>query len=422
MYAPTNSGCCVVATPARRLSSETNRVTPTSDLDYHLPEELVATRPAPTRDGARLMILQRGRPDVLEHRLVRDIPDLLEPGDLLAMNTSRVLPARLHGVRAETGGRVQGLFLMQGQQRGQWIVMLRAGHLRAGITVDLHDTSDQPGGVEIRLIDRVEAEPGAWLVQVTDRHLPGGVPDLTTIERVGLPPLPPYILSARRHRGEAEDQPDDIHRYQTVYAHAGHDQMPPTEEGGRSAAACGVLGSIAAPTAGLHFTPELLAQLDARRINRTEVNLHVGTGTFKPVETAHVDEHPIHAEWCSIEPSFIDPMQEAAARGRLFAIGTTSARTLESYAAWMAQHPGSPPPPSLETRILITPGHRWGLVGGMLTNFHLPRSSLMAMVASLLSPPGDPGAGVKHLRHAYQTAVAQQYRFYSYGDAMLILP
>lgn len=181
-------------------------------------------------------------------------------------------------------------------------------------------------------------------------------------------------------------------------------------------------GSVAAPTAGLHFTPELLGKLADKGVGRADVVLHVGTGTFRPVEVERLEDHPMHTEWCSMTARAIGQVRGAKATGRVFAVGTTAARALESYAAWGGANPGQTPPESIDTRILITPGHRWGWVDGMVTNFHLPRSTLLAMVAALFETDGGAGVGVKRLLEAYRDAVARGYRFYSYGDAMLILP
>lgn len=395
------------------------RVIATDELDYTLPEELIATRPADRRDEARLMVLKRSDPGFLQHRIIRDLPQLFSAEDFLVFNRSRVLPARIHGVRSGTGGRVQGLYLRHAEQRNTWVAMLRAGHLRPGASIDLFDPNGHPAGVVLTLIEKMVDEAGAWVVEVADSADPDAPSGLATLERVGLPPIPPYILNARRHRGQQEDQPDDQARYQTVFA----------EPGGASArsdslatGSVGGFGSVAAPTAGLHFTPELLDRVQTTGARIGHVTLHIGSGTFKPIETTHIEEHPIHAEWCSIEPELLPTIRAATPRGRLFAIGTTSARTLESYAGWLEANT-TPAPRWLQTRLLITPGYRWKLVDGMLTNLHLPRSSLLAMIASLLTREEDgPLEGVRRIRHAYEVAVKERYRFYSYGDAMLILP
>lgn len=395
------------------------RVIATDELDYDLPQELIATRPADRRDEARLMVLKRSDTAFLQHRIIRDLPALLSAEDVLVFNRSRVLPARIHGVRSGTGGRVQGLYLRHAERPGAWVAMLRAGHLRPGASVDLLDPRGNAAGVSLQLIEKLPDEAGAWVVEVTDATDAAGPAGLATLERVGLPPIPPYILNARRHRGEQEDQPDDQARYQTMFAESR--AASPRTHAAESEAHEG-FGSVAAPTAGLHFTPELLARVQAVGARVGHVTLHIGSGTFKPIETTHIEEHPIHAEWCSIDPQTLPTFRAASTRGRLLAVGTTSARTLESYAGWLATH-HEPAPRWLQTRLLITPGYQWKLVDGMLTNLHLPRSSLLAMIASLLTPPGDdPLEGIRRVRHAYEVAVKERYRFYSYGDAMLILP
>ena len=395
----------------------------TAELDYDLPSHLVATRPAEPRDAARLMVVSRSDPSRLEHRHVRDLPGLLSPGDLLVLNTTRVLPARLVGERADTGGRVEGLYLRDGPEPRTWVLLVQGKRLRPGGRLAFRAPHGREGA-ELVLLDRVEGEAGAWIARVVEDTAP-------LLTRIGHVPLPPYIRRARLAAGDAEDASHDAERYQTVYAREG--------------------GSIAAPTAGLHFTPALLQDLAARGVERADVTLEVGVGTFRPVETEFVEDHPIHAEWCGmsqevhgrIEPrasaggideprasaSGIDEPRasasgihepRASASGihvgsesrptRVICVGTTAARTVETYAALNGC------PPRVSTRLLITPGYRWRWVDGLLTNFHLPRSSLMAMVAALLPE------GVPRLKSLYAEAVARGYRFYSFGDAMLVLP
>jgi len=351
-----------------------SRMLRTDELDYDLPEGSIATRPASPRDSARLMVVPGpGQP---EHARVHDLPGFLRPGDLLVFNRSRVLPARFEGVRADTGGKVEGLYLRDGAEPGTWEVMLKARRFKVGMRIIIE-------GAELELISRgSDDEPGARLVRVHGDAA-------RALEQAGLTPLPPYIRAARARKGEAVDDADDRAWYQTVYA--------------REA------GSVAAPTAGLHFTPELLAGLDAAGIRRATVLLHVGSGTFRGVETETVEAHPMHAERCAMDGDCRTEIEAAKARGgRVIAVGTTAARTLESlWAAGAAE---------ADTRLLITPGYRWHVVDGLFTNFHLPRSTLMAMVGALL--PG----GVARLRELYALAISEGYRFYSYGDAMLVLP
>lgn len=435
---------------------------PLSALDYTLPQELIAREPVSPRDSARLLVVSRSDPARLEHRVVRDLPELLAPGDLLIVNDSRVIPARLTGARSDTGGRVEGLFLSttDGSER-TWRIMLKAKRPRIGSRIDLTSNRGIDTGVSLELLARTttevheadahaslaQASPGAtaddashaadtaaWIVRVV------GADDLTSavaiLDRVGSTPLPPYIRSARKrdateagaatHAAPTDDDAHDRTVYQTVYA------------GDKS-------GSVAAPTAGLHFTAELLSNLRHRGIARHPVTLHVGLGTFKPVETEFVEQHPIHAEWCSVPRSTAAALQTPPPRGgagvgfdasaasnlpassaprarpRTIAVGTTAARTLESFTpAQLA----STSPCEHWTRILITPGYAWQNVDGLMTNFHLPCTTLMAMVASLLDERSGAGSGdgVQRLQRIYAEAISHKYRFYSFGDAMLILP
>ena len=355
----------------------------TDDLNYDLPPDRIATEPADPRDSARLLVIRRSDPDRLEHRTVRDLPAILSAGDTLVANTTRVLQARFVGANVDTGGSIQGLYLRDGAEAGTWVVLIKARRHRVGarLRVAHPDRTDQ---IELELLGRATDEDGAWIVRVE------GDP-ASALDRIGLPPLPPYILSARQQQGGRPDRADDRDRYQTVYA-----DEP---------------GSVAAPTAGLHFTPRLLADLAASGVHREDVTLHVGSGTFKPVEAEHVEEHAMHAERCAIAPGVVDRLrQRRAAGGRVIPIGTTSCRTIEAFAG-LGLDQGS-----IETDLLITPGYDWRLTDGLLTNFHLPRSTLLAMVGALLPE------GVERLKAVYAEAIREQYRFFSFGDAMLILP
>ncbi|MBM4108230.1 MAG: tRNA preQ1(34) S-adenosylmethionine ribosyltransferase-isomerase QueA [Phycisphaerae bacterium] len=393
----------------------------TDELDYHLPQDLIATEPASPRDSARLMVLSRSNAARLEHRTVADLPSLLHAGDLLVFNTSWVVPARLIG-RRPTGGRVEGLFVKEWS--GGWVCMLRGGGLRPGLLIGLgRGASGEASGVSLELVERAGDEPGGWRVRVLGAE---GLSTPTVLERLGLTPLPPYILKARRDRLALVDDRADRGRYQTVLAAHGPAvaaQRVREDDGGGSA-------SIAAPTAGLHFAPGLLARLESAGVRRAEVVLHVGSGTFRPIEAEVVEEHRMHAEWCRV-PEETRAAMERARGGRVIAVGTTTARTLESYAAALEgdddlrARVGASGlargvwPDWLSTRLLITPGFRWRWCDALLTNFHLPRSTLLAMVASRLD---DPPAGLTRLLDAYRAAVSAGYRFYSFGDAMLILP
>jgi S-adenosylmethionine:tRNA ribosyltransferase-isomerase len=413
--------------PGNSGAERTPRMLRTDALDYELPEDLIATTPAEPRDAARLMVLSRSDPGRLEHRAVRDLPEVLRPRerrstmppDLMVVNATRVLAARFTGVRVDTGGHVEGLYVRPGSApAGEssagpvWVVLLKMRRMKPGVLVALHDRHGRESGVRLRLLERDAGDPGAWAVAVESERLALSpamtAPDL--LEWVGLTPLPPYILAARRRTRASVAEEADRSRYQTVYA---------TDRGERPGH-----GSVAAPTAGLHFTAPLLEALREAGVERAEVTLDVGLGTFKPVETEHVEEHPMHAEWCSVPGATAGAVArihgpDPARRGRVIAVGTTAARTLESFESVGAMLRDR----AHETRILITPGYRWRHVDGLLTNFHLPRSTLLAMVASLLMREGDdPMEGVRRLLGAYAVAVREGYRFYSYGDAMVILP
>ena len=370
----------------------------TSELEYELPEELIATRAAEPRDSARLMVVSRSDPKVLEHAFVRDIAKFLKSGDRLVLNSTRVLRARLVG-KKPSGGKVEGLFLSAPSQ-DEWIVMLGASHLHESTRVDLMLEHESPSGVWLELKQKLIDEPGAWRVQV---H--GACAEATAeLERVGRTPLPPYILKSRKRHEIAVTDGEDRARYQTVFAAAAHSKSES-------------LGSVAAPTAGLHFTPQLLEELRVRGVHKSDVVLHVGTGTFRSVETETVEAHPMHSELCHLPPATREEIaQTRTAGGRVICVGTTSARTVESFA--QATRTGDSQNQWMHTRILISPGYQWQWTDGMLTNFHLPRSTLMAMIGSLLEKSG----GVARLRELYAIAVAERYRFYSFGDAMLIVP
>jgi S-adenosylmethionine:tRNA ribosyltransferase-isomerase len=421
----------------------------TSDLEYDLPEGAIATAPAEPRDAAKLMVLWRSEPGRVEHATVRDLPRFVRAGDLLVVNQTRVLRARLLGTRVDTGGKVQGLYLgnalthegMKAHRleslshldaHRRWVVMLQGKSMRPGIVVRMVGASG--AAVDLRLLERDASEHAAWVVEVVagdvgDAMGPEG--DAAVLERVGWTPLPPYILKARTQRGEAGDEGYDRTRYQTVFAagegaHRAGEAATPTERDGP-----GDVGSVAAPTAGLHLTDRVMAELSAAGVRRAAVTLHVGSGTFKPVEAETLAEHRMHTEWCSMERGTREEIvrtRGADSRGRVICVGTTSARTVESFAmAAERGEVGSAGASWLATDILIEPGYRWRWTDGLLTNFHLPRTTLLAMVASMLERPGEQrgeGAGesLARLKGAYAEALSRGYRFFSYGDAMLILP
>ena len=411
-----------------------------ADYDYHLPSRLIAQTPVEPRDSARLLVLDRATGG-LDHHTFRDLPDLLRPGDVLVANNSRVLPARLYGRRAGSGGAVEVLLLREDFGAGPdvWIALVRPGRrIRPGEVLLLdgrppataNTTSGavstgsagilpahgrgEPGpraadtlGTNVGWLDgqrtdgqRTDAgapseydtsapdEPPLLTATVLD-SLEGGERRLrlraaegtvrAAIHRVGVTPLPPYIHAPLR----------DPERYQTVYA---RDE-----------------GSVAAPTAGLHFTPDTLQRLQARGVTLRHVTLHVGAGTFKPMGGEEVAEHVMHAEWAELDAATAAALNAARDEGRrVIAIGTTSVRVLESaatpeglraYAGW--------------TDIFITPGHTFRAVDGLITNFHLPRSTLLLLVGAFASK--------ELIDKAYAEAIAKEYRFYSFGDAMLIL-
>ncbi|MFG0245183.1 MAG: tRNA preQ1(34) S-adenosylmethionine ribosyltransferase-isomerase QueA [Phycisphaerales bacterium JB052] len=376
----------------------------TDELDFELPSELIATRPAEPRDASRLLVVQRSDPGRIEHRVFSDLPELLSPSDLLVFNRSRVVPARLLGQRVGTGSKLEGLYLHDAPEHEhagggvEWIAMIKTKRAQPGKRYALLDQAGQPSDTIIELIERDDAEgPGAWRVRVEGGD--GG--SFEILKRLGRTPLPPYILAQRKARDDDPGEQFDRSHYQTTYA----SQAEP--------------GSVAAPTAGLHFTTGVIDQLHARGIDTTEVSLHVGAGTFKPVETETLEDHPMHHEWCGLgDASGRFPPEP---NQRVIAVGTTSARTLESYAQLAAEHPNSVLPDRYSTDILIAPGYDWRWVHGMVTNFHLPRSTLLAMIAGLLEVPGQVN-GLDRVHEIYREAIAQRYRFYSYGDAMLVLP
>ncbi len=338
-----------------------------ASYDYPLPPELVAQEPLAERDASRLLVLDRATGRV-EHRRFADLPDLLRPGDLLVTNRSRVFPARLLGQRRE-GGPAE-ILLVRERGDGLWEAMLRPGRrLRPGMVVEVaHDF-------------HVRIEAGGEQLLRTVRLISDELPPQAAIERYGHAPLPPYI---RR-----PDRPADRERYQTVYA-----REP---------------GSVAAPTAGLHFTPELLARLAARGIERAEVVLHVGPGTFRPVEVEDVREHSVDPERYVVPPETAAAVDRARAEGRrILAVGTTATRVLETATSADGRLLAG----EGETALVIVPGHRFRAISGLVTNFHLPGSSLLLLVCAL--------AGRERLLAAYEQAVRERYRFYSYGDAMLI--
>jgi S-adenosylmethionine:tRNA ribosyltransferase-isomerase len=341
----------------------------TDELDFHLPPELIAQTPPKERAEARLLHYRRSDQSIA-HRTFADLPDLLRAGDLLVFNDSRVVPAKLL-LRKATGGRVEGLFLAD-DGAGRWRVLLK----NVGASRDPLAFADSPG-LTMRVLERVHE--GEYRVEVSTPE-----PATDVLARVGRMPLPPYIK-----RGKEGDPLDEMdrERYQTVYAR--------------------LAGSVAAPTAGLHFTPAVMDRLKSRGVQAAYVTLHVGMGTFKPVVADTLAGHAMHTESYTISPDAADAINRAKRDGRrVVAVGTTATRVLES------QPPGDVTPKSGETSIFIYPPYDWKHVGAMVTNFHLPRSTLIALVAALI--------GLDEQRRVYREAIERGYRFFSYGDTSFL--
>ena len=346
------------------------------DFDFELPEENIALRPVVPRDAARMMLVDAGQDQPIRHLGVQDLPDLLQPGDALVFNDTRVIPAQLEGVRrrGESEAKI-GATLHMRVALNRWRAFVRgAKKLKIGELVDF-------GGGELVGTVLEKADGG----EVEFEFDCAGAELDARLAKVGHIPLPPYISLKR-----AEDEQDRTD-YQTVYARED--------------------GAVAAPTAGLHFTPELLKTLTERGISQHFVTLHVGAGTFLPVKVDDTDDHHMHSEIGTISQDVADGLNRVRENGgRVIAVGTTSLRLLESavqadgnFVAW-----------SGATDIFITPGHRFRAIDGLMTNFHLPRSTLFMLVSAL--------CGVEVMRKAYQTAIEDGYRFYSYGDSSLLLP
>jgi len=339
----------------------------TRDFDYRLPRDRIAQRPLASRDASRLLVLDRASGRVT-HRVFRELPELLAPGDLAVVNDARVVPARVRGRRAATGGKVEVLFI-EPEIPGRWRALLGSGgRLEPGEIVKL------PGdGAHLRLLERQGLEGD--LVETGELDVP------KLLAEHGHVPLPPYITRP--------DDDADRAAYQTVYAR--------TE------------GAVAAPTAGLHFTPELLARLEARGVERAAVTLHVGPGTFRPVKAERVEDHAMHAERFEIGAEAASAVNRARAESRrVVAVGTTVVRALESA----ARATGRVEPFGGRTSLFIRPPFEFQAVDALVTNFHPPRSTLLMLVAAF--------AGREHVLAAYAEAVREGYRFFSYGDAMLI--
>jgi len=347
----------------------------TDDLNYNLPEELIAQAPSAARRQSRLLVLDRSE-DRLSDRNFGDLVEYLRPGDCLVLNNTRVLPARFYA-KKPTGAQLEGLFLHE-QADHSWQVLLKnARKLKPNSTLELLDRS---GSVWATASARPSDTHGQWVIR-PDTELDA----FGALEQIGLAPLPPYIKRTR----EDSHTTEDLDRYQTVFA-----QEP---------------GAVAAPTAGLHFDQALLDKIAAIGVKIAYITLHVGIGTFRPVQTETLEEHPMHEERYEIGSEAAETINACAAAGqRVIAVGTTCVRTLESMAANRRVRAAAG-----RTALFIRPGYEFQIVDAMITNFHLPRSTLLALVGAF--------AGLDRVLDAYQHAIDERYRFFSYGDAMLIL-
>jgi S-adenosylmethionine:tRNA ribosyltransferase-isomerase len=364
------------------------------EFDYELPPGRIAQQPAEQRDASRLLVLHRSTGQI-EHQTFTDMLNYLRPGDIVVANDSRVIPARLFGRKRKGGGRVEILLLEELSAR-RWLALVGGKRLREGVTVELDYPDGRPAGIVAKIDRELEG---------SQREIEFDEPLTASLEKLGHTPLPPYIHQKLK----------DPERYQTVYAH--------------------YRGSSAAPTAGLHFTPELLLKMRQKGILFETITLHVGLDTFKPVDVKHVEDHAIHSEWARLTPEVARRINDAKlAGGRLVAVGTTSVRVLETAALRSAGITGSltdmshqdemgetldicpwRPVAAFEGRtdLFIYPGYRYRAVDALITNFHLPRSTLLMLVSAF--------AGKDRILKAYQGAIQENYRFYSFGDAMLLL-
>ena len=345
-------------------------LTKTAAYDYNLPKELIAQDPAEPRDSSRLMVVHK-KDGATEDRIFRDITEYLNPGDLLVLNDTRVLPARVEGVKksGEHGAHVEIFFLNPGGAPNEWTALVRPGRkLPEGTKVALDADTEVTVGARLEdglrtLIFAKDADP------------------LAIIHKFGKTPLPHYIT-------DTHAEPE---RYQTVYAKAEKEN------------------SVAAPTAGLHFTPELLQKLEDKGVPHVFVTLRVGLGTFRPVKAENIADHIMHEEFCEIPPETAEAINAAKARGRrVVAVGTTVVRTLESF----AQRYGKIVPGALDTRLFISPGFEFRVIDALITNFHLPMSTLLMLVSAF--------GGYDTMMSAYNEAVRKRYRFFSFGDSMFI--
>lgn len=352
-----------------------------SAYEYDLPSDRIAQNPVVPRDRSKLLVVDA--PDAAQHRIFRELPELLQPGDLLVINNTKVIPARLYG--RKVGGAAVEILLLEEERPWRWKALVKPGRrLKPGAVIEFGEVNPEARSAP----DHPRPLLRATVVE-TDPDTKGRIlefeclADITfweALEQLGNMPLPPYIT-------ESQAESD---QYQTIYA-----SQP---------------GAVAAPTAGLHFTPEVFAGLAAAGIDRADVTLHVGVGTFRPVDVEDITAHTMHAEWVDIPSETLAKITATKARGgRVIAVGTTVVRTLEGVAndGGLRAYQG-------KTNLFIYPGYEWQVIDGLITNFHLPGSSLMMLVSAMV--------GRSRLLDLYQTAIAQDYRFYSFGDAMLILP
>ncbi|WP_427160367.1 tRNA preQ1(34) S-adenosylmethionine ribosyltransferase-isomerase QueA [Aliinostoc sp. HNIBRCY26] len=365
-------------------NQEPNLDSSLAGYDYELPPELIAQNPAVPRDSSRLLVIHSqttGGTTAPLHHIFRDLSDLLRPGDLLIMNDTKVIPARLYG-RKSTGAEVE-ILLLEERQHNCWLALVKPGkRFKKGSKIFFApsglDIASLPDSQLTATVLETDKDTGGRLLKF---DLPEHQSLVQILDKFGEIPLPPYITAS-----QAADE-----QYQTVYA-----QQP---------------GAIAAPTAGLHFTPELIAKLGDRNIQQAFITLHVGVGTFRPVEVENVTSHQMHEEWIEVPADTVEKIRTTKQNGgRIIAVGTTVVRALEGAAAAT----GDLQPFCGKTNLFIYPGYQWRVVEGLITNFHLPRSSLLMLVSALI--------GRQRLLSIYKEAIASRYRFYSFGDAMLILP
>jgi S-adenosylmethionine:tRNA ribosyltransferase-isomerase len=350
----------------------------TEEFDYHLPKELIAQTPIEPRDASQLMVLDRAT-GTIEHRAFHDLADYVSAGDVLVCNESQVIPARLFGHKVPTGGKVE-LLLVAKRGEKTWEVLTKGRKVRAGTQIELD--RDRGKGIVGEIVG--QAGEGARLIEFEVLIEP-------ILDDLGVVPLPPYI----------HEPLEEPYRYQTIYAR--------------------VKGSVAAPTAGLHFTPQLMKELGAKGVEFAFVTLHIGLDTFRPVRTENVEDHPMHSEYCQLSPGVAEQINCAKAEGRrIIAVGTTSVRVLETASNLKPETRNDSTelaevlePFSGWTDLFIYPGYRFRAVDALITNFHLPRSTLLMLVAAFT------GKGL--IDRAYREAIQRGYRFYSFGDAMLIL-